>query len=252
MTLSKRLREEARKKLGIKSRQLHNRINDFAVDRKIADRDVALLVLAYEKHIDVRKPRYKVRKDKLDKFEAELNTQKTPAPVSIVTTRGLGKKKAPVTPAQTRRLLKFKDKNKYPEVFYDRLESEINTAYNNPALPNAVLMLSRKLIENLVYNLLEYKFGGQNIKIYYDTNHRRAHDFAILLDNLKDHKKDFGPDQEDIINSFLALATPFRRDANSKVHKVMEYLETMSQIRKLKIPEMTEMLIKLIDRVKNP
>lgn len=147
-----------------------------------------------------------------------------------------------------RRLLKFK--GKYPEVFYDRLEDEINLAYSNPKLPNAALMLARKLIENLAYNLLEYKFGPQNIHLYYNTAHRRAHDFGILLDNLKTQKNAFPPDEQDLINKFLQLVQPFRRDANVKVHKVIEYLENMREIRKFKIEEMTQLLLKLIEKVR--
>lgn len=147
-----------------------------------------------------------------------------------------------------RKLLKFK--GRYPEVFYDRLEDEINIAYSNPKLPNAVLMLARKLIENLVYNLLEYKFGPQKIQLYYNTAHRRAHDFGILLDNLKTQKNAFPPDQQDLIKIFLQLVQPFRRDANAKVHKVVEYLENMGEIRKFKIEEMTQLLLKLIETVR--
>jgi hypothetical protein len=85
MTLSKKLREEVRKKLGIKSDvQLWRRTKEFAVNRGIADRDVALLILAHEKLIDVRKPRYSVPPEKLDKFEVELKAQRSViAPVSL-------------------------------------------------------------------------------------------------------------------------------------------------------------------------
>lgn len=84
MTLSKRLRDEVCKKLDIKSYvQLWRRINKFAVERRIVDRDIALLILAYENQIDVRKPRYKVQKEKLGKFEGELKTQKTATLVPI-------------------------------------------------------------------------------------------------------------------------------------------------------------------------
>jgi hypothetical protein len=86
MTLSKRLRDEVSKKLKIKSHvQLWRRVNTFAVDRKIADRDVALLMLAYEEHVDVRKPRYSVPQKKLDKFEEELKAQKTATPTPVFT-----------------------------------------------------------------------------------------------------------------------------------------------------------------------
>ena len=71
-------------------------------------------------------------------------------------------------------------------------------------------MLTRKLIENLLYNLLEYKFAGQNINLYYDISNRRAQDFSVLLKNLKDHKSDFAADQHILIEKFLNLAQPFK------------------------------------------
>jgi hypothetical protein len=150
--------------------------------------------------------------------------------------------------SRTKRLINFR--SKYPEVFYDNLENEINIAYSNPKLPNATLMLCRKLIENLVYNLLEYKFQKKNIQIYFNTSKRRSHDFSILLDNLDSHKSDFELDQQDLIKSFLKLAQPFRRDANIKTHRVIEYLSNMSEINKFKIPDMVQILLKLIEKIK--
>jgi len=148
-----------------------------------------------------------------------------------------------------KRLLRFK--GKYPEtVFYDRLEDEINLAYSFPKLPNAVLLLSRKLIENLVYNLIEYKFGPKKIQLYYDVSHRRAQDFGVLLDNLKNNMGSFHPDEMDLIEKFLELVHPFRRDANSKAHKVIEYLDNMGSVRGFKIPDMVTILLKLIQKTK--
>jgi len=179
-------------------------------------------------------------------LKEHLRVQKAQAPIAAAPPGT--KKTAKGNLLQFRRLLKFK--GKYPDVFYDRLEDEINRAYSDSKLPNAVLMLARKLVENLVYNLLQYKFGPKQITVYYDTMNRRAHDFSVLLSNLQSHKSNFDQDQHDMINKFLHMVYPFRRDANSKVHNVMEYLESMRQIRKLKIVEMTQILLKLIDRVK--
>lgn len=250
MTLSQRLRKEVCKKLRIKPRQLRNRIGEVALGEHITDRYVALLLLAHRQKIDVTKPGFAIPKPKLDKFEEELKTQKTASKVPVVTVAPIAKKDTKNTYVQIRHLLKFK--GKYPDIFYNRLEDEINTAYSNPALPNAVLMVSRKLIENLVYNLLQYKLGGPGIKLYFDTIHNRPLDFGVLLDNLKDQKERFDQDQHDMIDKFLVLAQPFRRDANSKVHNVLEYLESMKQIKSLKIPEMTQILLKLIELVKKP
>jgi hypothetical protein len=141
-------------------------------------------------------------------------------------------------------------KTKYPHTFYDRLEDEINVAFSNPELPDAVLMLSRKLIENLVYNLLEYKFKEPGIDLYYNTAERRAHDFGVLLKNLKTRKPEFALNQQEHIDKFLQLVPKFRREANSKAHMVIEYLDSMREIKELKIPEMAQHLLELITLVK--
>jgi len=247
MTLSRKLREAVRAKMNnIGSRQLLNRISAKAREAGIADRDVALLLLAHEKGIDVIKPRYAVPPEKIEKLNEYLKSQNLlVVPVTAPSKKGAGKAKQ----APFKRLLNFK--GKYPEVFYDSLEEEINTAYNNPKLPNAVLMLTRKLIENLAYNLLEYKFGKQGkIELYYSKDHRRAHDFSILLENLKNNKSQYDADQHEMIDKFLEMVKPFKRDADSKVHKIMEYLKIMKQVDTLKVPEMVQILLKLIDRVK--
>jgi len=46
--------------------------------------------------------------------------------------------------------------------------------------------------------------------------------------------------------------TSFRREANSKTHAVMEYLGSMKEVSKLKIPDMVQILLLLIERVKDP
>jgi hypothetical protein len=249
MTLAKALRDEVCRKLGVKPRQLRRRVSEVATEDGIVDRDVALLVLAHEQEIDVTRPRFRVPEGKLAKFEEQLRQRKA-AGASVQPQAVSSKKGAKYAEPQFRRLLRFK--GKYPDIFYDRLEDEINTAYSDPRLPNAVLMLSRKLIENLVYNLLQYRFGGPGIKLYFDTAHNRPLDFSILLDNLKDQKGQFDQDQHGMIDTFLSLAHPFRFGANSKVHNVMEYLESMRQVRSLKIPEMTQILLRLIELVRKP
>lgn len=247
MTLSKRLREEVCKKLQIHERQLRNRVAEVTNDADITDRDVALLLIAHKQKINITKPRYAVPKDKIEKFNEQLKDKKVPGS-QIVVTQPNARKNGKEPQVQFRRLLNFK--GKYPEIFYDRLEDEINTAYNNPKLPNAVLMLSRKLIENLVYNLLQYKFKGAGIRIYFDTAHNRPHDFGVLLDNLKDQKHKFDQDLCSDIDKLLEIVNRFRLDANSKIHNIMEYLESTREIKKMKIVEMVQILLKLIDRVK--
>ena len=70
---------------------------------------------------------------------------------------------------------------------------------------------------------------------------------AILL---KKQRPQFDADLHDSIDKLLQLAQPFRLDANSKVHNIIEYLDSPSQLKKMKIPEMAQLLLRMIDRVK--
>ncbi|MEM3112604.1 MAG: ATP-binding protein [Candidatus Anstonellales archaeon] len=137
---------------------------------------------------------------------------------------------------------------RYPEIFYKPLEDEINSSYSS-RLPNGTLILSRKLVENLIYNILEYKFP-KDVNLWYNTGERRAHDFGVLQKHLKDKQHKFPPDQQDLIEKLLKLIIPFRLEANSKTHKVLEYLDSTDELGRLKIPEIVELELKIIEKIR--
>ena len=248
MALSKKLRDEICKKLGIKQAAFYNHVSAKATESGIVDRDIAGLLIAHELKIPVSKRRYEVSPTKIQALQECLGKQsKTVITTQLGNGPSRSQRKLSSKTVQLKRLLTFQ--NKYPDIFYQRLEREINLAYSNPELPNAVLMLSRKLIENLLYNLMQKQFRGVNIVLYFDTNHSRPHDFSILLDNLKQHKRDFSPDLHDSIDKFLILANSFRLKANANTHNVLEYLEKMGEVNKYKIKEMTQLLLNLIDNL---
>jgi hypothetical protein len=110
-------------------------------------------------------------------------------------------------------------------------------------------MLSRKLVENLLYNLLERKFADM-IVLWYDINQGRANDFSVLINNLQNNKKKFSPDEQELIELLLSLIEPFRREANSKTHKVIEYLDSVEELDGMKIPEIVELEIRLIEKIR--
>jgi hypothetical protein len=144
---------------------------------------------------------------------------------------------------------KFLDyRARYPKIFYRPLEEEINQTFRYN-LPNATLMLSRKLVENLLYNLLERKFADM-IVLWYDINQGRANDFSVLINNLQNNKKKFSPDEQELIELLLSLIEPFRREANSKTHKVIEYLDSVEELDGMKIPEIVELEIRLIEKIR--
>ena len=220
MTQLLTLRKEVCKKLrGISLRQLSNIVRDVSAKEGIPDRDVALLLVAQrDAKLPIKAPRFKVPDEKITSLQEHLRLSRgqLPAQVSV----GSKKKETKDQPIKLRRLLPFNGKYPLP-VFYDPLEDEINAAYSNPALPNAVLLLSRKLTENLLYNVLEYRFNGPEIDLYYNRVQKRAQDFSVLVDNLKKRKSDFADDLQQLIDQFFKILseTNFRREANWKAHK---------------------------------
>lgn len=136
----------------------------------------------------------------------------------------------------------------YPWVFYENLEEEINLCYTNN-LPNSTLILCRKVVENLLYNLFDYKFP-KKVRLRYRVDQGRAEDFSVLLQNLEERIPDFEREHIDFIKKFLELVKPFRREANSTVHKVLEYLENIDELDALKIPEIIQLELELIRKVR--
>jgi hypothetical protein len=159
------------------------------------------------------------------------------------------KKKVPTveTRIETEELLTFS--NAYPGVFYRPLEKEINACYSTK-LFNACLLLSRKMIENLIFNLLDYKFP-RNIELRWNTGKNRPHDFSVLIDNLEQNKTQFNQEEQTYIYKLLERCKTFRRYANSKAHNIMEYVEQKNEIDSIKIPEMVQILLNLIMKIRN-
>ena len=132
--------------------------------------------------------------------------------------------------------------------FYGKLEEEINICYLN-SLPNATMILSRKLIENVIYEILYLKFP-KNIDLRYDIKKGRAMDFSVLIENLETKKTDFINEQRDLCLKLLELVKPFRTAANGKAHNIMDYLGTLEDLDKQKIPEIVDVALKLVQNIK--
>lgn len=76
---------------------------------------------------------------------------------------------------------------KFGELFYNKLKTEINLGYKL-GLYSSVVVLCRKLVENLLIDILRKKYPRNkkgNLKLYFDKNGGRFHDFGILIDNLE-------------------------------------------------------------------
>lgn len=137
---------------------------------------------------------------------------------------------------------------KYPEIFYDQLQDEINVCYEHNH-PNAAFFLCRKMVENMVFNVLEKKFP-KRVDLWYDTKNKVRHRFSILVKNLYSERKNFGkPNIEHYIDKFNSEVGLFRKEANSKAHYVFEYLIDKSELKKFKIKDLVQLLAKIYDNI---
>lgn len=84
------------------------------------------------------------------------------------------------------------DENYLPSPFYKRLIFEINKCYTVSAYV-AVLILTRKLIENLIYDILVKKYSNDESmkEMYWAIDRNHAYGFGPLKGNFKKQKQDF-------------------------------------------------------------
>lgn len=137
---------------------------------------------------------------------------------------------------------------KYPENFYDQLQDEINICYEHNH-PNAAFFLCRKMIENLVFNILEKKFSSR-IDLWYDQKKKMRHGFGVLVKNLYDERNSFGkPNIKGYIEKFNADVGKFRKEANTKAHNVFEYLSDKKELNHFKIKDLAQLLIKIYNNI---
>jgi hypothetical protein len=100
--------------------------------------------------------------------------------------------------------------------------TEINKCYNYGA-PTACYILIRKVLENLVVEVIKKKFPDrtkEEKEIYLNLEKGRIHDLSDLIKNLREKSKKFDPDEKKLIQRFLQLSEEFKDDANDKTHSL--------------------------------
>ncbi len=127
---------------------------------------------------------------------------------------------------------------------------EINRAYTYRCY-TACFVLSRKVVENLVIDVLRTRFppGPRgNLDLYFDASQSRYRDFGILLKNLSDHRKDFGPDSS-LVERIVGLATPFKKEANDKTHSWYHIVKNREELDRMQIQDIIDLLEQLLKSV---
>ena len=135
--------------------------------------------------------------------------------------------------------LKYDTDNYFEEKHID----EINKAYNAEAY-TAVYMLCRKIIENLIIDLLVTKFPKKR-ELYFDNLKARFLDFSVIIKNLSETKDNFPVSVHKAIDRLVPKAGFFAKNANERTHS-WYYTASKQELIEANVTEIIN-LIKVID-----
>ncbi len=106
-----------------------------------------------------------------------------------------------------------------PDDFYRKLIDEINHLYQH-GLSLSLSVLIRKLLENLLIDILRKRYGTSELALYYDTSKRRFFDFSIILKNFENRQADFQHITTNLNNKIIAEINSYRETGNSGAHSI--------------------------------
>ena len=115
--------------------------------------------------------------------------------------------------------VKYIDIAAWPDDFYKDLADQINKCYRVGLFP-AQAILMRKLMENLLIDLLRRKYGMKQVNLFYDPARGRFLDFSALVANLKPRLGDFAGVAASFDSSFVAQVEKFRETGNASAHSI--------------------------------
>ncbi len=109
-----------------------------------------------------------------------------------------------------------------PDDFYKKLINEINQLYEHKFV-FALSVLVRKLLENLVIDILRKQYGTGESELYYDAKKHKFLNFSDLIENIKDRQADFRYITDSLDNKVINDIKTFKEKGNSGAHSIDSY-----------------------------
>jgi hypothetical protein len=124
--------------------------------------------------------------------------------------------------------------------FYGPLINDINTCYKNRVY-DATLILTRKLLENLLIEILRGHYGMTELSLFYIEEKGRFQSFSTLLKNAKDRVEQLRMYDLDIAD-LLEEIDQFREEGNASAHSITV------DVTEQEIDDLSEVATKLTKR----
>lgn len=233
--LRKEIREHLMDVLGLTKGSLAVRISEIKYEHP------QLTPAAAAQHLARRKNKSIMRflDDEDKKSLATVNTPVVSAPVVIRTSNGKGGKRTLPKP-----ILVFPSS----DPFIERHVAEINGTYHANCC-TATFILCRKVMENLIVQILKKKFPKTKDKsLYEDSTSRRSLDFSVVLDNFYKARTKFSISGSSAIERIKQKATPFKNDANDKAHSLF-HIASRKEIEEANVQEIFDLITVVMKEV---
>lgn len=104
--------------------------------------------------------------------------------------------------------------------FYAPLIEDIEFCYEQ-RVDDAVMVLTRKLLENLVIDCMRSHFGvGEGLDLFYNKDEGRFNFFSVLVENFGEHTDQFQVYSSVVDDEFVSKLDSFRDRANAPAHTI--------------------------------
>jgi len=143
------------------------------------------------------------------------------------------------------RKVKYLDIKELPDDFYYNLAESINKSFAY-GIHSAVDIMARKILENLLVDILRKKFAMREVELFFDKDHGRFHGFNVLLKNFRDRLNEFKPVIPTLDLKFIDKLNSFREEGNSAAHTLeLEISEAELEAKKDELQFVVKTLVRL-------
>lgn len=228
MYIEKELMDQLCIKMGSKekplsSRQVHRNIDKKMKELGFTNKRISTIAISnFYFNINIRKfaanKELPVIEEKLKEIRdyelRKTQIEQTATKVKTITKKVPTKKK----------LIKYLDIKTFPSDFYKKIQDDINLAYTHK-IYSAVLILVRKLIENLIISIMRKRYGydkKENVELYFNTENKHFYNFNSILKKIeiKIKEKDFEV-FPDLNIDLIKKIHKFREAGNKSAHTIM-------------------------------
>lgn len=109
--------------------------------------------------------------------------------------------------------------------YYSKLVDHINLSYQY-GINDGCLVLTRKLFENFIIDILRAEYGGEGINLYFNTENGRFHGLGTLCGNIRDKSSDLRHYSRQLDNGLIDRVEHFKERGNAQAHSVRVDIDT--------------------------